>query len=185
MAFDLSDGVGSGEIRKRGKEMSDGRARAGIAEIGSDFSEGDEDECALGEAGVRDFEAGLGDYEIAIEKKVEVDGAGAVRNGRGAVSAEVALDGEERVEEIARKERCFESNDGVEEAGLGRQSDRLGGVQRGASGDAAKGVEALGGGGERGVRRAGRAGEIGAECDVGKGHAGSRVAELAVFPTPP
>jgi hypothetical protein len=131
----------------------------------------------LGEAWVRDFEAGLGDDEIAIEENVEVEGAGAVGNGGGAVAAEVALDGEERGEEIARKERCVESNDGVEEARLGRQSDRRGGVERGACGEAAGFGETGSGGGKRGFRRAGGAGEIGAECDVGEGHAGSRVAE--------
>ena len=83
---------------------------------------------------MRDFQAGLGEDEIAVEENVEVEGAGAVRDGGGAVAAEVALDGEEGVEEIARGEMRFEGDDGVEEAGLVGEADGRGGVERGARG---------------------------------------------------
>jgi hypothetical protein len=154
--------------------LRDGAAGAGIAKIGSDFVQRDEDEGALGEAGVRDFQAGLGEDEIAVEENVEVEGAGAVRDGGGAVAAEVALNGEECGEKIARGKIRFEGEDGVEEAGLinkaGGETDGGSGVERGARGDAAEGGEALDGGGERGFGRAGGAGEIRAEGDVGEGH---------------
>ncbi len=67
---------------------------------------------------MRDFEGGLADDEVAVEEDVEVEGAGTVGEGGGAVAAEVALDGEEGVEEWARGERGFECDDGVKEAGL-------------------------------------------------------------------
>jgi hypothetical protein len=144
--------------------------------MGSDFSKGNEDKGALGEAGVRDFEPGLRKEKIAVEKDVKVEGAGTVGEGGGAVAAEEALDGEKCVEEGARGEIGFEGDNGVEEAGLISEADGGGGVERGTGGDAADRGEAFGGCGERGVGRAGGAGQVCAEGDVG-GHAGSRVAE--------
>ena len=150
--------------------------------MGSDFGEGDEDEGALGEAGVRDFEAGLREDEIAVEKDVKVEGAGTVGEGGGAVAAEEALDGKERFEEDARGERGVECNDGVEEAGLinktGGEADGGGGVKRGAGSDAAEGGEVIKCSGESGSGRAGGAGQVCAEGDVHEGH-GTRLAELA------
>jgi len=69
------------------------KAGGGNAEMGSDFGEGDEDEGALSESGMRDFETGFAEDEIAIEEDVEVEGAGAVGDGAGAIAAEEALDG--------------------------------------------------------------------------------------------
>lgn len=48
-------GVGRLEV---GDELGDSKAGPGIAEVGGDFSEGDKDEGALGETGMRNFEAG-------------------------------------------------------------------------------------------------------------------------------
>jgi hypothetical protein len=62
----------------------------------------------------------------------------------------------------------FESYNGIREAGLRFESDGRGGVERGARGDAAKSGEAFSSGGERGLRRAGRAEKVGAEGDVGE-----------------
>ena len=77
---------------------------AGIDGIGGDFDKGDEDEGALGETGMRDFEVELREDEVAVEEEIEVEGARAVGEGDGAVAAEVALDGKERVEKNARGE---------------------------------------------------------------------------------
>jgi hypothetical protein len=121
---------------------------------------------------VGNFEAGLAEDEVVVEENVEIEGARTVRDGGGAVAAKLVLNDEESVEEIARGERCFEREDGVEEAGLIGKADRLSGVKRRAGGDAAEGGEALGGCGERGLRRAGGTGEVGAEGDVGEGHTG-------------
>lgn len=175
-ALDGGDGLGEGFVAPREiqEELRDGAAGAGIAGMGSDFVQRDEDEGALGEARVRDFQAGLADDQIAVEENVEVEGTGAVGDLSGAVAAKVALDREESGEEIARGKIRFEGDDGVEEAGLINkawgETDRGGGVERGARGDAAEGGEALGGGGERGFGRAGGAGQVGAEGDVGKRH---------------
>ncbi len=62
------------------EELRDGLAAAGIAEIGCDFVEGDEDEGTLGEARMGDFEAGFAKDEIAVEENVEIEGARAIGN---------------------------------------------------------------------------------------------------------
>ena len=58
-AFEGDDGGGGfgGAGRERGEELGDGFAGVGIAEIGRDFVERDEDKGALGEARVGNFEA--------------------------------------------------------------------------------------------------------------------------------
>lgn len=157
-------------MRKIGEELCSGEAGARIDGVGSDFGEGDEDKGALGEAMMRDFEVELREDEVVVEEEIEVEGAGAVGDGAGAIAAEVALDGKERVEKDARGESGGESDDGVEEAWLIGKADRRSGVKRGAGGDAAVRSEEREGGGERCVGWAGGAGEVGAEGDVGKGH---------------
>lgn len=150
----------------------------GIAEAGSDFVERDKNEGALGEARMRDFKAGLAEDEIAIEEDVEIESARAVGECGSAVAAEVALDGEEGIEEIARGERGFKSENGVEKAGLIGVSDGSGGVERRAGHNAAESGETRGGCGESGLRRTGRTGQIGAEGNDGTRHFSS-VAERA------
>ena len=82
---------GNGGVRRRasgreiGEELCGGEAGARIAEIGSDFGEGYEDEGALREAGMRNFKAGLRKDEIAVEENVEVEGAGGDSRGGTAV----------------------------------------------------------------------------------------------------
>ena len=119
---------------------------------------------------MRDFEAGLGEDEIAVEEDVEVEGAGTVGNGAGAVASERALDGEKRVKEPARREIGFKRNDGVEEARLIGEADGLGGIKRGTRGDAAQIANVLQGRGKRDIGRPGRAGKVGAEGDGGDRH---------------
>jgi hypothetical protein len=171
--------------RENGKKFGGDEAGGWNAEIGRDFGERYEDEGALSEPRVRDFEAGLCKHETAREKDVEIEGAGAVGDGGGAVAAEEALDGEKRVKERARRKIGFKGNDGVKEARLIGEAHGLGGVERGTRGDAAKFCDWLKGGGERGIGRASGAGKVCAECDIGEGHADLRVAEPAEFPAPP
>lgn len=154
-----------------------GAAGARDNKVGCNFSEGDKDEGALGEAGMGNFEAGLADDLGAVEKDIEVEGAGTVGELQGAIAAEFALDVEKLLEELARGERGFEGEDGVEEAGLIGEADGGGGVERGAGGDVAEGGKAIGGGGEGGFGRAGGAGEVGAESEVGGGHGEPLVSE--------
>jgi len=171
--------IGGSEV---GEEFRGGEAGAGIDGIGGDFHKGDEDEGALCETGMRDFEVEFREDEVAVEEEIEVEGARAVGRGGGVVAAEVALDGQERVEDDARSEIGIEGNDGVEEAGLigeiGWGADGRSGVERGAGGDAAVSGEEREDGGERGVGRTSGAGEVGAEGEEGEGH-GIRLAELA------
>lgn len=137
---------------------------------GRDFVERNEDEGPLGEVRMGNLEIEFAEDEIVVEKKVEVESAWAVGNACGTVAAELALDGEEGMEKLIRDETGFKRDNGVEEARLIGEPDRRGGKERGACCDAAKGVEARGGSGERGFGSAGRAGQVGAEGDVREGH---------------
>lgn len=93
------------------------------------------------------FEVGFGDDLIAVEQDVEVECARAVWKTGRAIAAEFALDGEQAVEQGAGGEIAFESDDRVDEAGLGGKPDRFGRVERGAGDEAAKGFEARDDGG--------------------------------------
>jgi hypothetical protein len=179
-AFDGDDGWGNRfAVRvELHQELRDGETGAGIAEVRSDFSERNEDEGAFGEMGMREFEAGLTEDQVVVEKKIEVKGAGAVGNGSGTLAAKVALDTEESGEEFAGGERGLEEDDGVEKTGLIGETDRSGGVERGARRDAAARGKTRDGCGECRVGRAGRAGDVGAESDDRKRHE-CRLAELA------
>jgi hypothetical protein len=77
------------------------------------------------QARVRDGQPGLFDSLVPVEEKVEVERAWAVLAG-DADAAETLLDGEQAVEELARRERRFQSDCAVEEARLLAYSDRLG-----------------------------------------------------------
>jgi hypothetical protein len=164
-----------------GEELRGGQAGGRNAEIGSDFGEREEDEGALSQAGMRDFEGRFRRDEIAVEKNVEVQGAGAVGDGARAIAPEEALDGEKIGKERARGEIGFKGDDGVEKTGLiddhAGEANRFGGIERGTRGDAAERANVLKGRGERGIGRASGAGEVGAEGDGCEGHADLRVAE--------
>ena len=147
-----------------------GRAGEG-GEVRGYLGEGDEDELALGEAGVREEEAGFVDLMGAVKEEVEVEGAGSVGEGVGAVAAKFELDDKEGLEEGEGGEGGLKLEDGVDEVGLVGKADGGGAVKGGAAGDAAELAEAEGGGGEGGLRGADGAGEVGAEADVGEvGH---------------
>ena len=133
--------------------------------MGRDFIERHEDEGALGEARVRDLKAGVCEDHVAVENKVEIEGAGAVGRAGGAIAAEFEFDGEKRVEQIAWGKMGFKSDNGVYEAGLVGESDGRGGVERGTHGDVAERGEALGGGGESGFGRARWTEDVAAEGD--------------------
>jgi hypothetical protein len=158
--------------------LCSGKTGTRVAEIWSDFGEGYEDEGALREAGMRNFKAGLRKDEIAVEENVEVEGAGAVGDGCVAITAEEALDEKEGGEEGSRSQRGIKDDDGIQEAGLMGKADRGSGIERRTRGDTSDGGELREGGDERGIGMACEAGKVGAEGDVGDGHAGMRVASL-------
>lgn len=157
-------------VREIGEELSGGKAGGRNREIRSDFCERDEDECALGKAGMRDFQNGLSEDKIAVEEDIEVEGAGSAGDGGGAIAAERSLDGEERVKQWARCEIGFKSDDGVEETRLIGKADGLGGIERRTRSDAAEFCDLLERGGQRGVGRACGAWKVGAEGDVDEQH---------------
>jgi hypothetical protein len=150
--------------------MCSGETGTRIAESGSDFVEGHEDEGALCETGMGNFKAGLREDEIAVEENVEVEGAGTVGDGGGAIPAEDTFDEKEGCEEGSRSERGFKDDYGIQEAGLICEADGRSGIERRSRGDASDGLEFWEGRGERGVGMAGEAGKVGAEGDVGEGH---------------
>jgi hypothetical protein len=159
--------VGLGKLKE---QFGRGASGARIAEAGSDLGERDEDEGALAETGVRDFEIRLAEDKVAVEEDVEVEGAGAVGGAGHSVTAEFELDGKKFAEQPAGSEIGFKGDDGVEETGLIGESHWHGGVERRTGGDAAKVGEACHYTGECGIGRAGGAGQIGTEGDVGEGH---------------
>lgn len=138
--------------------------------MGRDFGDRNEDEGALGEARMRNFESRVGENEIAIEQDVEVKGAGAIGDGGRAIAAEDALDGEENVEDRMRGEIGFKRDDGVEKARLIGEANWHGGIEGRTRGDAAGFCDLLERGGERGVWRPGGAGKVCAESDEGERH---------------
>jgi hypothetical protein len=156
--------------------LCNGKVGARIAEGGSDFGEGYEDEGALREAGMRNFKAGLRENEIAVQENVEVEGAGAVGDSRGAITAEEAFDEKKGGEKGARRERRVKGDDCIEEARLVWDADGGSGIKGRTRGGASDGREVREGRGERGVWMAGGTGKIGAKADIGEGHAGTRVA---------
>jgi hypothetical protein len=90
-----------------------GEAGARIAESGSDFGKGHQDEGALRETGMRNFKARFREDEIAVKENVEVEGAGAVGDGGGAIATEEALDEKECSQESARRELSVKDDDGI------------------------------------------------------------------------
>ncbi len=153
-----------------GEKLRCGQAGGRHAEIGSDFGERDKDEGALGKAEMRDYEAGFGQDEIAIEEDIEVEGARTVEDGARAITAEQALDREKSFKEGARREIGLNGDDGVQEARLIGKADGLGGIERGTRGDAAERGDLLESSGEGSIGRASGAWEVGAEGDVDEGH---------------
>lgn len=135
-----------------------------------DLIERDEDEGALGQAGVGNFQIRFADAEIAVEENIEIEGARTVGETRGAVAAKLLFDGQQGVEQRARSELGFKSDDSIYEAGLRGETDGRGGVERGARGDSTERGETHGGCGQRGVGLAGVAGQVGAETDVSRVH---------------
>ncbi len=156
--------------REIAEELRDGEAGAGFAKLRSDFVKRNEDEGTLGEARMGNFEIELPEDEIAVEKNVEIERAGAVGNGSRAVAAEFTLDCEQGVEKLTRGEVGFKRDNGVEEAGLIGKADGSGGVERRPGGDVAEVCKVVDGMSECGFRRAVEAGKVGAEGDVSEKH---------------
>ncbi len=152
------------------KQLLHGVAGARDYQIRCNFRERNQDEGAIRQAGVGNLEAGRMDDLVSVEEDVEIEGAGAIRDGRGAVTPEFALDAEELIEKFACGQVRFEGEDGIEETRLIGEADGDCGVERRARGDTAEGCQAIGGGGQRGFWWTGGSGNVGAEGYVGGRH---------------
>ena len=141
-------------------------------EVRCDFGHGQQYERSLGHSGVGQLEILSTEDVIAVEENVEVEGAGAVGDAVQAVAAKSALDFEEVFEEGQGIEGCFESGCAVEEGGLVGVSDGFRGVPGGFGDESSKFGEAKNGSVKGFARRAGGAGKVGAEGDVGGLHGG-------------
>ena len=142
------------------------QASPGNATVRSDFDQRREDEGAQVHARVRQLKSRAVDYLFVVEQQVEVERARRVVII--APPSELAFDGEQRAEQIVRRECRCELGDGVDEVGLVGNADRRRAVER-------RGAQQLrlrqrGEGRESGADLGGRIGEVGAERDVGKGH---------------
>ena len=113
---------------------------------------------------------GLVQNEVPIEQNVEIERSGTVANSGRTIAAKVVLDVHKGCQERCGGEIRFESNDGVEEAGLIGESLGRRGVERRAAANPALGSEAIDGSRECDIGRAGRTGDVGADADVGGLH---------------
>ena len=172
LGVNAHDGVGFGGVafEQVFKQLGHGAAAAGIDEVGRDFRERNEDEGALGEAGMRQLKAGLAEAEISEQEQVEIEGSRAVGQAARAVAAILGLDGEEAHEQGARGKAGAEGDDSVDEARLIVKAYGRGGVERGAGADLAEGGEGLQSRCKGGLRCATGTGKIGAEADVCGAH---------------
>lgn len=145
--------------------------------MGCDLMERDKNEGAFRQAGVRDFQIGLTDCEIAEEQDVEIEGARAVGDACGAVAAELLLNGEQLLQQLRRLEIRFQHDDGVYKARLGGESNRLRRVERRAGDDAPQGFKTSSCDGECCLGRSGIAGQVRSQSDVGCWHPFQTIAQ--------
>ena len=157
------------------QQLCHGRLTGDDQEIWSDFMKRYENERAVRETRMGDVQIGLVQDEVSVEQDVEIEGARTVENTGGTLASEVVLDAEESCEKRGRGKIRFESNHGVEEAGLIGKSHGSGGVKRRAAAHVANRRKAIEGSRQCGFRRAGRAGYVGTHPDVSGLH-GFRVA---------
>ena len=148
------------------------------ADLWRDLVEGNEDECALGQAGMRNLKIGFTEVKISQQYNIQVQGAGAIAHAGGAVTAEFALDFEQRIEKAMRGEAGFKRDDRIQKPGLVGEADGRGGIERGAVNDAAcRGFEPASRGGQRGGGRSRRTGDICSHRDVGCEHGIERISQ--------
>lgn len=131
--------------------------------FGCNFSQRGEDEAAFGHARVREGERGGVEDGVGGEEEIEVEGAGAVGGGVGAVASEGAFDGEKFAEDFGGRAVGLEQQCGVEEVGLVGEADGRGAVEGGDGGDASEGTDA----GDGGAEIFFAVSEVGAERDGG------------------
>jgi len=137
---------------------------AGQDEVGVELGERLEREAPLVQARVRHAQAGGVDRLVAVEQQVEVDRARAEARARS-LAAQGLLDGEQPIQELARRERRLELGRAVQEARLVQVADGVG-LPEGGDGaelDAGLGCEEV----ERPAERRLPVAEVRAQADEG------------------
>lgn len=86
-------------------------------------------------------EVGFVDDLVAEEQEIQIQCTRSVVNAAGAVAAERALDAQEFGKELVGRERCFERDNGVEEARLVRVAHGRGAVETRAAAEASESIE--------------------------------------------
>jgi hypothetical protein len=93
-------------------------ARSGVPRVRGYLIEGNKHESALSQAGMWNLKARLAHRQIAIQKNVQIQGARAIQNGADAVPSEVTFNGEQRIQQVAGAELCFDCGCRIQESRL-------------------------------------------------------------------
>ena len=126
---------------------------------------------------MRDFKIVLAQHQIAEEQNIQVERPRPIPEPpkppkpRCPVAAKLALQIEQRVEQLARSQIRFKPDNRIEKPRLIGVANRRGGVERRTRGQAANLRQPRYCRGQCSLRQPGRAGQVGAESDVGNGHA--------------
>ena len=144
--MELRELLGSG-CAQRFEQFRRGSAAAGIERRGRDFSQRDEHEGAISQAGMGDLQIRFFDSEMVEQQNIQVKCAWAVGDACGAVAVERVLDGQKSAKQLPRIQICFQRYDRVYKARLIGEADRGGRIERGAGKDAAQRFQPRDGGG--------------------------------------
>jgi hypothetical protein len=156
------------------EELPDGAA-VGESEVGIQLVERLEGEPSLGQTRVGNGQAGLVDDLVPVEEKIEVDRAGTEAGADAPDSPQLALDGEQALEELSRRQLRLQLDGAVQERRLLGVADRVGLAQPrdGQNRDAGLGGEQV----DRPAERSLALAEIRPEA-----HEGDHAANFAAFP---
>jgi len=94
-----------------------------MAEFGGNLGQGGEHEPAPRQLRMRDVEIFLRKDEIAVEQQIEIEHAGPLGRGAGAVAAEANLKREEHAQQKFRRQSGVERGHGIDERGLSLKID--------------------------------------------------------------
>lgn len=78
------------------EQLSHSRSILRHDDLRRDLVERNEDECALGQAGMRNFKIGLTELKVSDHQDIQIEGARAVADTCGAITAELTFNIEQR-----------------------------------------------------------------------------------------
>jgi hypothetical protein len=82
-----------------------------MPKLGSEFGQGNKDETAFRQAGMRNFDSVFVNHFRSIEKNIEVDDSRPARDKFPA--PELSFDGLEAFKQFPRRQRCFRLDDAI------------------------------------------------------------------------